>query len=243
MTRPLIALTASIDLMAGPVGQVEYTKLATAYSDVIYAVGGRPVILPVVTDPPDDLLAAFDGLVLTGGGDLDPALYGEEPDPSVRGIRPDRDAFEIALYREAVACGLPILAICRGMQLVNILRGGTLTQHITSDQRHWQDRPPADPHHAIVVTPGSVLAEAVDGAAEVQVNSFHHQCIRELGDDLRITATCHGVIEGIEATDIDVVAVQWHPEQMAATHQIQRSLFGSFVRRAEAASQNRSASR
>jgi putative glutamine amidotransferase len=242
MTRPLIALSASIALLPAPVGQVHYTKLATAYSDVIYAVGGRPVLLPVVADPAGDLLAGFDGLVLTGGGDLDPSLYGEEPDPRACGIRPERDAFEIALYREAVAHGLPILAICRGMQLVNVLRGGTLTQHITDEQRHWQDRPPAEPHHQIVVTPGSVLAEAVDGASELRVNSFHHQCIRELGKDLRITARCLEVVEAVEATDNDVVAVQWHPEQMAATDLIQRSLFDLFVRRVEVASKNRAAS-
>jgi putative glutamine amidotransferase len=240
-TRALVALSASIDLLPAPVGQVQYTKLATAYTDAIYAAGGRPVLLPVVTAPPGDLLAGFDGLILTGGGDLDPALYGAQPEGNLYGIRPDRDAFEIALYREAVARGLPILAICRGMQLVNILRGGTLTQHITSDPRHWQSRSPGEGNHEIVVLPGSVLAAAVDGSAEVQVNSFHHQCIRDLGHDLRITATCRDVIEAVEATDGDVVAVQWHPEQMAATDRFQRCLFDSFVRRAATASKNRSA--
>jgi putative glutamine amidotransferase len=238
--RPLIALTASIDLLASPVGQVHFTKLATAYSDAISAAGGRPVILPLVADVRGDLLAEFAGLVLTGGGDVDPALYGEQPDPSVRGVRPERDAFELALYREAVARGLPILAICRGMQLVNVARGGTLRQHLSSEAGHWQDRPPTDSHHRVVVSPGSVLAAAVDGSHRVRVNSFHHQCIRDLGNDLRITATCGDVIEAVEATDVDLVAVQWHPEQMAATDPRQRSLFHSFVRRAEKASKKRS---
>jgi putative glutamine amidotransferase len=241
MTRPLIALSASVALLPGPVGEVHYTKLATAYSDVLYAVGGRPVLLPVVADPPAGLLAGVDGLVLTGGGDLDPALYGAAPDPTSSGIRPERDAFETALYAEAMTRGLPVLAICRGMQLVNVLRGGTLTQHITDQQRHWQDRAPTEGHHEIVVTPGSVLAQAVNGARVVRVNSFHHQCIRRVGNDLRITATCGDLIEAMEATDHDIVAVQWHPEQMAGTDRIQRALFDSFVRRAAAASAHRAA--
>jgi putative glutamine amidotransferase len=238
MSRPLIAVSAAIEVLPTAFGEVDCTRLATAYTNAVYAVGGRPVVMPVVTDPPYDLLAGFDGLILTGGGDLDPSLYGEDSDPTVYGIRPDRDAFEIALYREAVARRLPVLAICRGMQLVNILRGGTLTQHITSDPRHWQERPPAEPNHEIAVTPGSVLADVV-GGAEAQVNSYHHQCLRELGDGLRITAVCLEIIEAVEATDSDVVAVQWHPEQMAATDQTQRSLFENLVQRAAAACRNR----
>jgi putative glutamine amidotransferase len=240
-TRPTIALSAGIDLMTGPIGEVQYTKLATAYTDVIYGLGARPVLLPVVRNPPADLLAGFDGLILTGGGDLDPALYGALPDPRLRGVRPERDAFEIALYRDAVALGLPILAICRGMQLVNILRGGTLRQHIAGDPRHWQQRPPGEPNHEVVVTPGSALAEAVSNATVVQVNSFHHQCIRDLGANLRVTGTCDGMIEAVEATDADIVGVQWHPEQMADGDRIQRSLFGSFVDRATVARENRAA--
>ncbi len=241
MTGPLIAVSAAIAMLETPVGQIECTRLATAYTNAIYAVGGRPVVLPVVTNPPDCLLSGFDGLVLTGGGDVDPLLYGESPDPRVSGVRTDRDAFETALYRDAVLRGLSILAICRGMQLVNVLRGGTLIQHITSDPRHAPDRPLVEVSHEIDVTPGSVLAEVASGGA-MQVNSLHHQCIRDLGDNLRITAMCRDVIEAVEATDHDLVAVQWHPEQMAATDQIQTGLFDSFVRRADAAKKSRRAS-
>lgn len=239
MTRPLIAVSAAIELLPTPFGDVDCTKLTTAYTNAVYAVGGRPVLMPVVTDPPDDMLAGFDGLLLSGGGDLDPRLYGEERDPSVYGVRPDRDAFEIALYREAVGRGIPILAICRGMQLINILRGGSLLQQITKDPRHWQDGSPSAPNHEVIVTPGSVLADVVGGAIEVQVNSYHHQCIRKLGVGLRITAVCIDVIEAVEAQDADIVAVQWHPEQMVATDHLQRALFESLVGRAAAAQRNR----
>jgi putative glutamine amidotransferase len=198
----------------------------------VYAGGGRPVILPVVVHPPADLLAGMDGLILAGGGDIDPALYGAVAEPTVYGVRPDRDAFEAALYREAVARRIPILAICRGMQLVNVLRGGTLVQHITSDPRHWQEAPPGTPNHEVTVRPGSALAALAGPAGTLQVNSYHHQAVRDLGAGLRVTATCRDVIEAVEADDADVIAVQWHPEQMARTDRLQRSLFDSFVQRA-----------
>ncbi len=141
MSRPLIAVSAPIEVMPTAFGEQDCTKLTTAYTDAVYAAGGQPVIMPVVADPPGDLLERFDALILTGGGDLDPRLYGEVPDLSVYGVRPERDAFEIALYLEAFERGLPILAICRGMQLVNVLRGGTLVQHIEDEIDHWQTIP------------------------------------------------------------------------------------------------------
>jgi putative glutamine amidotransferase len=189
------------------------------------------VILPVVEDPPTDLLAQMDGLVLTGGGDLDPTLYGEKPDPNVYGIRRDRDAFEAALYREAVALELPILAICRGMQLINVLRGGTLLQEITD---HWQQNPADEPSHEIHVTADSALAEAMGQAAIAKVNSYHHQGLKKVGTGLQVTAVCGDVIEAVEASDADLIAVAWHPEHLAATDPQQRALFESFVKRAAA---------
>jgi putative glutamine amidotransferase len=130
--------------------------------------------VPVVEDPPAGLLTRMDGLMLTGGGDVDPALYGEVSDPSVYGVRRDRDAFKAVLYREAVALGLPILAICRGMQLINVLRGGTLLQQIKGGPGHWQQNPPTMHSHEISVTLGTSLADAM-GQAVARVNSYHHQ--------------------------------------------------------------------
>ncbi len=234
MTRPLIAISATIEPWPTAQSELNCTRLTTAYTDAVYAVGGQPVILPVVGDPPADLLAKMDGLILSGGGDIDPVLYGEAAEPTVYGIRRDRDDFEAALFHEAVARRIPILAICRGMQLVNILRGGTLLQHISTDPRHWQEAPPATPNHEITVPPGSVLADLVGPGGVAHVNSFHHQALRDLGAGLRVTAMCLDVIEAVEACDADIVAVQWHPEQMAATDQVQRALFDTFVRHAEA---------
>lgn len=231
MQRPLIAVSADIDELPTAFGNMDCTKLNAEYTNAVYAAGGQPVILPVVPEPPADLLAQMDGLLLTGGGDLDPALYGETPDPSVYGIRRDRDAFEIALYREAMALRLPILAICRGMQLINVLRGGTLLQQI---QDQWQENPPTRPSHEITVTAGSALAEAMGQTAVAYVNSYHHQGIKDVGSGLSVTAVCGGVIEAVEATDADIVAVQWHPEHMCATDHQQRALFELFVKRAAA---------
>jgi putative glutamine amidotransferase len=232
MGRPLIAVSTAREIMATAFGEIDCTKLAAAYTDAVYDAGGQPVILPVVDNPPPGLLDRMDGLMLSGGGDIDPVLYGETPDPSVYGIRRDRDSFEAALYRQASALRLPILAICRGMQLLNVLRGGSLLQQVSG---HWQDNPASRPLHRINLTPGSALAEAAADAAEVEVNSYHHQALGVLGTGLSVTATCGAVIEAVEDRDADVVAVQWHPEHMTATAAHQRALFEHFVTRAAAA--------
>ncbi len=234
MGRPLIAVSAAREVLPTAFGDIDCTKLTSAYTDAVYDAGGQPVILPVVDNPPQGLLDRMDGLVLSGGGDIDPVLYGETPAPSVYGIRRDRDSFEAALYRQASALRLPILAICRGMQLINVLRGGSLLQQVPG---HWQDNPASRPLHRIDVIPGSALAEAAADAVEVEVevNSYHHQALGVLGTGLSVTATCGAVIEAVEDRDADVVAVQWHPEHMTATAAHQRALFEHFVTRAAAA--------
>lgn len=231
MCRPLIAVSAAREQVDTAFGFVDCTKLTAAYTDAVYTAGGQPVILPV-GDPVDGLLARMDGLLLTGGGDIDPAVYEAVRDPSVYGVRRDRDDFEIALYLEAARLGLPIFAICRGMQLINVLRGGSLLQHISRPQDHWQDNPPTRAAHSVSVSPESALAAAFGQRPTVMVNSYHHQALARLGHSLRVTALCDDVIEAVEADDADIVAVQWHPEQMAAEDELQRALFTSFVERA-----------
>ncbi|RJQ87865.1 gamma-glutamyl-gamma-aminobutyrate hydrolase family protein [Amycolatopsis panacis] len=232
MARPLIAVSAPREEVPTAFGTIDCTKLTAHYTDAVYAAGGQPVVFPVTAPPPPDLVARMDGLMLTGGGDLNPALYGEAPEESVYGVRDDRDAFEVALYQEALALGLPILAICRGLQLVNVLRGGSLLQEIEGEQNHWQENPSTEPSHDIAVAAGSALAEVFGRTA--RVNSYHHQSVKQLGNGLRVAATCGDVIEAVEATDADLVGVQWHPEHMAATDPRQLALFESFVKRAAA---------
>lgn len=234
MGRPLIAVSAPIETAPTSFGEEQdCTKLTTAYTNAVYAAGGQPVVIPVVVDPPKNLLDRFDGLILTGGGDLDPTLYGEKPSPTVYGVRPERDAIEIALYQEAVARDLPVLAICRGMQLVNVLRGGSLIQQIKADIDHWQTARPADVSHKVEIVAEARLA-SIFSQSTVGVNSYHHQGLKDLGRGLRVTATCGVIIEAVEADDARVVAVQWHPEQMAATDAQQAVLFQAFVAEASA---------
>lgn len=230
--RPLIAVSTPIEELTTPFGARDCTKLAVAYTDAVYRAGGQPAILPVTETPPTDLLAGLDGLMLTGGGDLDPTLYGEEPDPSVYGVRRDRDAFEIALYREAMERNMPVLAICRGMQLVNVIRGGSLIQQIDDEVDHWQTAPSHEATHKIDVADNTRLA-GVFSQTTVGVNSYHHQGLKELGEGLRVVATCGAVIEAVEAVDAHVLAVQWHPEQMTTDPQ-QLALFSSFIDAASA---------
>jgi putative glutamine amidotransferase len=231
MGRPLIAVSAGREIMPTAFGDIDCTKLTSVYTDAVYNAGGQPVIMPVVDNPPPGLLERMDGLVLSGGGDIDPLLYGETPDPSAYGIRRDRDSFEAALYRQASALRLPILAICRGMQLINVLRGGSLLQQVPE---HWQDNPASRPSHHIEVTAGSALAEAGNHATSVDVNSYHHQALDVIGHGLTVTATCAGVVEAVEDREADIIAVQWHPEHMTAIAH-QRALFEQFVKRAAAA--------
>lgn len=231
MARPLIAVSPAREPLPTAFGDIDCTKLATVYTDAVYDAGGQPVLLPVVDNPPPGLLERMDGLILSGGGDLDPLLYGEQADPSVYGVRRDRDSFEAVLYREAMELGLPILAICRGMQLINVLRGGSLWQQVSG---HWQENPASRPMHAVDVVPDSELGRVAAPHTTIDVNSYHHQALKDIGGGLRVTAVCGEVIEAVEATDADIVAVQWHPEHMRADAR-QRALFEQFVTRAAVA--------
>lgn len=233
MPRPLIAVTAPIELLDTAFGPKDCTKLAVAYTEALYAAGGQPVILPVTQPAPLDLLRRFDGLVLTGGGDLDPQLYGAQPDPTVYGIRRERDDFEAALYAEATALGLPILAICRGMQLINVLRGGDLIQQLEPAGGHWQLGPAHEASHSVDILAGSRLAGLL-GGSDGKVNSYHHQALDRLGRDLAATATCGAVVEAVEATDADLLGVQWHPEHMASIDLAQQAIFTDFIARSTA---------
>jgi putative glutamine amidotransferase len=183
------------------------------------------------------LLDSFDGLLLIGGGDLDPATYGQPREPEVYGVIARRDGFELPLARAAIARAKPTLAICRGHQVLNVALGGTLEQHLASG---------VVPHgapgvaggsstHAVRVQEGSRLATAL-GVSGAAVSSQHHQAIDKLGADLQAVAWADdGVVEGIELTVPDqwVIGVQWHPEDTAGTDAVQQRLFDAFV--AEAA--------
>jgi putative glutamine amidotransferase len=199
--------------------------------------GARARVLDV-SESPRKVLNEIDGVLLTGGGDVDPVLYGEDRHPSVDDAEPGRDEFEIDLVRRAMAANMPVLGICRGTQVLNVAAGGTLVQDIPSatpsDLSHQIKDPKSAIAHAITVAPGSrlegVLGSAVDAAHTCRVNSRHHQSVGRLGADLVTSATApDGIVEGIERPDADFcLGVQWHPENFWRTGEF-RALFDSFV--------------
>lgn len=202
-------------------GQQDLTSLYDLYVRAITAAGALPVVL-AHTDPDDvpKLLARFDGLLLPGGGDIDPASYGESPEAdTLYGIRPSADAFEKALVLEAARQRLPVLGICRGLQVINVALGGNLHQDLPDHPQDLMGRAFSG-HYRTKVKPGTRLHDVVD-AEELVVNSLHHQGVKDVGRGLRVGATAgDGVIESIESTDRtwDLLAVQWHPECLRSDH-------------------------
>ncbi|CAN5263853.1 gamma-glutamyl-gamma-aminobutyrate hydrolase family protein [soil metagenome] len=235
VSSPLIALTGRV-LPAGPDSwRVDAYASPHGYADALERAGSHAVVLPPVpltNAEAADRLARFDGLVLTGGADVNPDLYGQEPAPEVYGLDAVVDEFELALVRAALDSSLPVLAICRGLQVLNVALGGTLDQHITGRQGLLPHGAPTERRsalHEVQVVPGSRLAKAL-GVDRAQVKSIHHQAVSALGQGLTVTARSEdGLIEGAETDKGWVVAVQWHPEETAAYDPIQQVLFDAFV--------------
>ena len=209
------------------------------YVESIRRAGGEPRLLSVA-DPPS--LEGLDGVLLTGGGDVDPLHYGESPHPKTGAPDASRDAFEIALARLAIANDVPLLGVCRGLQVVNVAAGGTLIQDIASEVNqaltHQIDAPLFAIAHEVWVTRGSALwramqEELVDGEI-LQVNSRHHQSVKKTAPAFEVSATApDGVVEAIERPGARFcVAVQWHPENFWRTGEF-RALFEEFINASE----------
>ena len=199
---------------------------------------GAKVRVLEVSDSPRALVGVLNGVVLTGGGDVDPVLYGEERHESVEDAEPGRDEFEIDLARRAMASDLPLLAICRGAQVLNVAVGGTLIQDIpssiASDLTHAISSPRDAVAHEVSIAPGSRLHEAlgasVAATGSCRVNSRHHQSVGRVGDGLVVTATAaDGIVEAIEQPDARFcLGIQWHPENFWRSGEF-KPLFESFV--------------
>lgn len=232
MSTPLVGIAMSIRADRAP----EQALLNASYIEAVQSAGGLPVLLPPQLSP-SALAALFDqldGLLLTGGGDINPEWYDEPPHDSVRGVSTARDATEVAAIELARARALPLLAICRGMQMLNVALGGSLVQdiptHVANAIAHAVPEPRYGPAHAVSVKPGSRLAGIV-GGTDIEVNSRHHQSMRELGKGLEPVAWApDGVIEGVELPhERFVVGVQWHPEDMIDEYDSARRLFAAFL--------------
>jgi len=234
MTRPLIGITTARVLNNA---HIHVMSVAEAYVQAVYQAGGLPLLIPLGIPDPDlaTLLVRLQGLLLTGGGDIDPARYGGLPHPRVYDIDHDRDRLELSLVEYAATNGMPFLGICRGFQVVNVAFGGALYEDILDQHpgalKH--DYFPGYPRdqlvHPVQVTPGSRLAEIL-GQTQVEVNSLHHQGVRQVPPDLRTTALApDGIPEAVELPGHPFgLAVQWHPEWLQA-HAPMRRLFEAFV--------------
>jgi putative glutamine amidotransferase len=226
---PLIGVTGGTQLQETAFGFQQTNALNMKYLRAVARAGGLPVLLAPTGTPAADLVARLDGLLIPGGGDLDPARYGETPQAEVYGVDPERDDNEFSLLEAAEARGIPILGLCRGLQLINVSRGGTLIQHVDESHLHWQTGPSHEGAHQVTIVADSLLAQLV-GPEELLVNSYHHQAIGRLGEGLRIVAHADGLAEAFETADGLIVGVQWHPEQMIEHHPRQLALFENFVK-------------
>jgi len=238
--RPLIALTGVPIVGGGVLGwRQAAVACTTAYVEAVQRAGADPVIVPPV--PLDEAaartrLGRFDGLLLVGGGDIDPVLYGQEPHAETGHVNPVRDGFEIPLLRAAIDRGLPTLCICRGAQVLNVALGGTLHQHI-SDREDLVAHRNADGRdgvlHEIRVQPGSRVMKAMAGAERVQTFSHHHQALDQLGTGLAPVGWAEDdLLEAVELDEGWVLGLQWHAEATAASDPTQQALFDALVREA-----------
>lgn len=237
--RPLIGISGS-GLSEVPAQTALYDAFFCSpalYSQAVIRAGGTPVIIPPQPGAYERLLERLDGLLMTGGTDLDPVHYdGNRAHPALLPANHDRDISEFALLRQALQRrDFPVLCICRGFQVLNVMLGGSLIEHVP-------DRGKGDMHrsddglwirHAVDVTPGSGLADTM-GAARVETMSGHHQALQRVAPGLSVTATAaDGVVEGVELAGHPwCLAVQWHPELTAESDPTQQALFDGLVARA-----------
>lgn len=233
--RPLIGIGANLVRAKWAVWDRPATLMAQTYIDMMAAAGCIPVLLPPQPDI-DEVADRLDGLLLPGGGDVDPALYSAPKHPETGRLNPRRDAAEVALAGAAVRTGLPVLGVCRGLQVLNTHLGGTLHQHLPDIIGHKGHEPEPGVFGAqpVRLEPGSQIAKIMDGDTAT-VPCHHHQAIDRLGDGLTVTARSDdGVIEAVELADHPfAVAVQWHAEENGGRAD---SLFGALV---EAAARHR----
>ncbi|MEO5839243.1 MAG: gamma-glutamyl-gamma-aminobutyrate hydrolase family protein [Acidimicrobiales bacterium] len=234
--RPFVALPGrDADSAAGL--RTEVIAAGARYTSAVERAGGQPVVVPPFAEGDDDamltrarlILSRVDALVMVGGPDVDPALYGADPHPQTDGVDRRHDLFELALLGAAIADDVPVLAICRGMQVLNVVLGGTLVQHLPDLPSIGAHR---KVHHEVHLASGSLVADAI-GATEVCGHSVHHQAVDRLGDGLRITGRApDGTIEAVELERGWVVGTQWHPEDTAAVDAHQSALFEALVAQA-----------
>ncbi len=230
--KPIIGLTSQFEYSVSR----KFNKLNYTYIDAVVKGGGVPIIIPILKnlDDLDKYLDSVDGIIFTGGEDISPLLFGEDPTKEVDTICYDRDKIELELFKRAYNRGMPILGICRGLQLINVALGGTLYQDINSQLPnslgHISTYNIEGGYHSIDIINDTILYDIL-GKEKINVNSQHHQSVKELGKNLRVNAlSSDGVIEGIETTTGNfVLGVQFHPEAMIEEAKEFINIFEYFI--------------
>ncbi|KUO72611.1 MAG: glutamine amidotransferase [Clostridia bacterium BRH_c25] len=228
--KPVIGITTFIGDKKG------YYSVSSNYTDSVVLAGGIPVYIPVSSEKDyESYIKILDGIIFTGGADISPLSYGENPISLVNNMSSVRDAYEIGLFRTAYVNNMPILGICRGNQLINVALGGSLYQDINAQVPGSLGHSPSgiavdELYHSIEIAKKSKLYDIFD-KEKIYVNSFHHQAVKELGNSLILAAMSEdGVIEGIEGTDREfLVGIQCHPECLTKRYSSFLKLFEELV--------------
>jgi putative glutamine amidotransferase len=243
MAKPVIGITSDLDIgisqQSISPGRCYYI-LNKNYVIAIEKSGGAPLVLPCISEEEtiELYLEKIQGLVISGGLDLDPIYYGEEPLPTLGAINPERANFEIMLAKRALNRDIPILAICGGCQLLNVVAGGTLYQDINSQVsdvlNHRQRAPRWYPFHTVKIHRDTKLYQILK-EEKIRVNSRHHQAIKKLGKDFIVSGEAEdGIIEAIENPNLKFcIGVQWHPEDMFEKDYHSQTLFKTFIKSCE----------
>ncbi|GEL15327.1 gamma-glutamyl-gamma-aminobutyrate hydrolase family protein [Pediococcus cellicola] len=239
--KPIIAITADIRVADSEIINERRADFAPRGAvDAVLAAGGLPIVLPYTSpELAHELVKTFDGLIIPGGPDVDPTFFGEEPIPEIGRTYYKRDAFEIALIKATIEEKKPIFGICRGLQVINVAMGGTVFQDLAAQDptckiRHAQAAPGEFPTHHVTIAQHSRITKILDTTRDY-VNSRHHQAVRKVAVGLEVTAQSDDqVVEAVESTQgAEILAVQWHPENMWREFPKQLALFKDLVKRSQ----------
>lgn len=236
--KPIIGITPTPTTTELPHGTFYRFAIADGYTTAVERAGGVPLVIPPQAGNIDDILSVVDGLIFSGGGDIDPARFGDDSThEKTGGIDQGRDDLELNLVAAAIDRDIPVLCICRGIQVLNVALGGTLIQDVPDEFSHeFEHRqqangiPSFDPGHEVEVVPGTLLASTY-GADSIAVNSFHHQGLKDVAPALRVNATApDGLVEAVDHPGKSwVLGVQWHPEMMHRHHDQQLKPFQGLI--------------
>lgn len=237
--KPVIGITGWHHVLSSklPGKPLQGVLVTDDYSQGIEQVGGLPFIVPYLSNEESirSLSEKLDGLLLSGGNDVSPSLFGAEPQIGLENVSPERDELEVLLLHEMRKQGKPVLGICRGIQVINAALGGTLYQDLPKywkgSIQHSQKAPRNHVSHTVHIEPGSRLFSLLGGTDRIRTNSFHHQAVEQVAKGLIATAwDDEGLTEGVESTDGPfLVAVQWHPENLWQNHPKFLGLFRGLV--------------